>query len=410
MITLALVEQESQLGGVEMSTLALVENLDRGRYRPLVISPAEGPLTTRCRAAFIPVHLSPRPRFRSTSWRWRGQTLADPLAMLVNPGRLWRASQPLARLLRECGTDLVVTKGLLAHFYGGWAARQVGVPCIWHVQDEIPERRAGGLYLQALRWAARRWAAAVIGDAATIAAQFRGHPSVHLVYNGINVDEFSPKTSPGTLRADLGIPADALLVGNLARLTEWKGQHTLIEALHRLAADFPQLHLALIGSALFDDNRYEQRLHRLAANGPAAGRIHFAGYRNDAAACLAALDIYVHPSARKDTAPLALLSALATGLPVIISAVPGMLEVVKPDCALTFPPGNDEALTSQVRLLVQNSSWGQELGSTARRLALQRFSTAAYVDGLCAVFEETLAHKRLPTVSISEHPVEQTNS
>lgn len=396
MTTLALVEQESQLGGVEMSTLVLVENLDQRFYRPLVIAPEEGPLTERCRAASVPVYLSSRPRFRSASWRWRGHTLADPLAMLVNPARLRRAAQPLARLLAECQADLVVTKGLLTHFYGGWAARQVAIPCIWHVQDEIPERRAGGLYLRALRWAARRWADAIIGDAATIAAQFRDHPSVYLVYNGIDLDEFSPQTQPGSLRRDLGIPDDALLVGNLARLTEWKGQHMLIEAVHGLVDRYPRLHLVLIGSALFDDNRYEQRLRRMAVDGPAAGHIHFAGYRTDPAGCLAALDVYVHPSLRKDTAPLALLSALATGLPVMISAVPGMLEVVMPDSALTFPAGDSEMLAAHLRSLFTRPELCRQLSTAARQLAENRFGIRHYVNGMTRVFDQAMGLVDLP--------------
>ena len=382
------VEQESQLGGVEMSTLVVAQGLDRSRYTPIVIAPQTGPLTTRCADADIPVYLSPRPHFRSASWRWRGHTFADPLALAVNPLRLWRASLPLAQRLADCAADLVVTKGLLAHFYGGWAARRLGLPCIWHVQDEVPERRAAGLYLRALRWAAQRLAAAVIGDAATIARQFSGHPNVYVVYNGIDTEEFSPQTRPGSLRADLGIPADALLVGNLARLTDWKGQHLLIEAAHRLAADEPRLHLVLIGSPLFDDDGYEKRMRRLAADGSAAARIHFAGYRTDAAACLAALNIYVHPSLRKDTAPLALLSALATGLPVVISAVPGMLEVVQPDCALIFPPGDSQGLTGHLRDLLRQPTLRGQLSVCARALAERRFSVPAHVEAMTRVFDQ----------------------
>lgn len=388
MRTLALVEQESQMGGVEVSTLALVTAIDRTRYRPLLIVPEPGPLVDRCREAGVAVHLSPRPAFRSASWRWRGQTFADPIALAVNPLRLWRASRPLARWLTQCQADLVVTKGLLAHFYGGWAARRIGKPCIWHVQDEVPERRAAGLYLRGLGWAAQFLAAAVIGDAATIAAQFDGHPNVQVVYNGIDTDEFSPQAWPGSLRTDLGIPDDALLVGNLARLTDWKGQHLLIQSMHRLAHEEERLHLVLIGSALFDNDDYARRLRTAAADGPAAGRIHFAGYRNDAAQSLAALDIYVHPSLRKDTAPLALLSALASGLPVIISAVPGMMEVVTPESALTFAPGDMDGLTAHLRLLIAQPDLCSQLSSAARTLAEGRFSVRAYVDGMTQVFDQ----------------------
>ncbi len=393
----AFVEQESQLGGVEVSTLLLARFLDRERYQPVVIAPEPGPLTQRCAAAGIPVLYSPRPRFRSTSWRWRGHTYADPLAILVNPARLWQASRHMVRQLSACQADLAVTKGLLAHFYGGWAAHQLGIPCVWHVQDEVPARRAGGLYLHFLRWAAGKLASALVGDAATIAEQFKDHPRVSMIYNGIDLKEFHPAAPPGSLRGELGIPPGALLVGNVARLTDWKGQHVLIQAIHNLAEETPQVHLVLIGSALFDDDGYERTLRRLAKEGPAAGRIHFAGYRTDLADCLADLTVYVHPSVRKDTAPLALLSALAAGLPIIISAVPGMIEVVEPGVsALTFAPGDANALTVQLRTLLQRPSLRTRLAKAARELATHRFSVQAHVQAMTAIFDQVLLERSPP--------------
>ncbi len=379
------------MGGVEVSTLALARSLDRSRYRPVVIAPAFGPLMDHCRTHQVPALLSQRPRFRSASYRLAGRTLADPLAMAVNPWRLWAASRPLAQHLVACQAGLVLTKGLLAHLYGGWAAQRLGLPCIWHVQDEIPARRASGLYLRTLQAAAQRLATAVVGDAHSIAGQFSQHLSVHVVYNGVDMGEFSPETPTGSLRTDLDIPHDARLVGNLARLTDWKGQHVLIEAFNRLAPVFPDLHLVLVGSALFDDDSYERRLKRLTAAGPAPDRVHFAGYRTDTARVLADLDIYIHPSLRKDTAPLALLSALATGLPVVISAVPGMLEVVEPDqSALIFPPGDSLALAAHLQALLEHPKQGEHLAQAARRLAMSRFSVHAYTAAMTAVFDQVL--------------------
>jgi glycosyltransferase involved in cell wall biosynthesis len=389
MMRLAIVEQESQMGGVEYSTLSLATALDRTQFTPIVITPDRGPLAQRCRAAGIPVLVAPRPRFRSASVRLAGRTWADPLAMLENPARLSLAAGRLTQVLRACSPDLVLTKGLLAHFYGGMAARRAGLPCIWHVQDEVPARRAGGLYLRALQSTAGLLADAVIGDAASIAGQFPCHPRVHTVYNGIDTAAYAPDTAPGSLRADLGIPADAMLIGNLARLTDWKGQHVLIEAFNQIAPAYPGARLVLIGSPLFDDDSYELRLRRMAAAGPAAGRIHFAGYRVDTAASLAALDIYVHPSVRKDTAPLALLSALATGLPTIISAVPGMIEVVEPGVsALVVPAGDSAVLARTLATMLEHPGLQRLLAEAGRVTALRRFSVESYAGAMAAIFAE----------------------
>jgi glycosyltransferase involved in cell wall biosynthesis len=392
--SLVVIEQESQIGGVEMSTLVLVAGIDRQQYAPTVIAPEPGPLTTACAATGVPTHIAPRPHFRSASFRLKGHTIADPLAMGVNPWRLRQAAIPVTRILKEIEADLVVTKGLLAHFYGGRAARAANIPCIWHVQDEVPADRARGGYLKVLQMAARHYATTVIGDADSITAQFDAHPQRFTVYNGIDTAVFSPQTQPGTLRSDLGIPPQATLIGNLARLTDWKGQHVLIEAFASIAANDSDHHLVLIGSALFDNDQYEQRLHDIAAASSVADRIHFAGYRTDTSAALAALDVYVHCSLRKDTAPLALLSALATGLPTIISDVPGMTEVVaNGETGLVVPTGDHAALAQTLQRLLANPDLCARLSAAARISAETRFSTQRYVSAMTDIFDMTLSIK-----------------
>lgn len=393
MIRLAIIEQESRMGGVEYSTLYLATTLDRQRFTPIVIAPEHGPLVQRCQAESIPVLLAPRPRFRSTSFRIGGRTIADMLAMVENPVRLMQAADYLHQVLCSCSPDLILTKGLLAHFYGGLVARRLNTPCIWHVQDEVSSERAGGLYLRVLQQSAHKLADAVVADAATIATQFHSHPHVYTVYNGVDTCEYAPGTAPGTLRTDLGIPKDALVIGNIARLTDWKGQHVLIKAFNRIAPAFPAAHLVLIGSPLFDDNSYEQKLRWIAGHGPASDRIHFAGYRTDIAASLAEIDIYTHPSLRKDTAPLALLSAFATGLPTIISEVPGMVEVVEPEVsALVVPTGDVEKLGSALTLLLKDPTRRALLGASARTTAQRRFSIAAHTTAMLNIFMTVLGY------------------
>jgi glycosyltransferase involved in cell wall biosynthesis len=401
MIRLAIVEQESQMGGVEYSTLYLAAALDRALYAPLVIAPVPGPLVENCARRSVPTQIAPRPQFRSASFRIGSRTLADPLAMLANPQRLVQASHYVERLLREYRTDLVLTKGLLTHFYAGLAARRLGIPCIWHVQDEVPARRALGLYLRTLQFAAQRLADAVIGDAASITRQLADHRHAYTVYNGIDTAEYAPDVAHGSLRADLGIPDGALLVGNLARLTDWKGQHVLIDAFNQVARVFPAAQLVLIGSPLFDNDQYERRLRAIAAAGPAAARIHFAGYRTDTAASIASLDIYVHPSLRKDTAPLALLSALAVGRPAIISDVPGMVEVVEPgESAVVVPAGDSAALASQLAVLLNQPERRAQLGANARADALRRFSIQAHTAAMTSIFEDVLSRRAAVPLAI----------
>ena len=155
-INVAFLEQETSLGGVEVTTLEVVRRLDRNRFHPVVICPAEGELVDRCREAGIAVHILSRPSFPSVTARIMGRYFTNPVALVaMGLGFLMMATRT-ARFLRTHPVDLLCTKGLLSHFYGGMAAARVGVPCIWHVQEHVETKRAGGVYLWVLNWAARR--------------------------------------------------------------------------------------------------------------------------------------------------------------------------------------------------------------------------------------------------------------
>ena len=81
--------------------------------------------------------------------------LPNPFAWLWNVVAILLAASGSARFLREERPALVVTKGLLCHFYGGLAAKRAGIPCIWYLEDFISER-FGGIYRSVFGVLARR--------------------------------------------------------------------------------------------------------------------------------------------------------------------------------------------------------------------------------------------------------------
>src|SRR5262249_36326771 len=130
------------------------------------------------------------------------------------------------------------------------------------------------------------------------------------------------------VRRELGIPPDALVIGHVARMTPWKGQHYLLDAFARVGRAIPRAHLLFVGAPVFDSGAYERSLRERTAALGLADRVCFAGYRTDLPQVLAAMDLFAYPSVEKDTAPLALLSAMAAGLPVVAFDIEGVREVM----------------------------------------------------------------------------------
>ncbi|MCW5853498.1 MAG: glycosyltransferase family 4 protein [Anaerolineae bacterium] len=382
------VSSAAAMGGVEFSTVYLAQRLSPARWRPLVICPARGSLWEECQHASLPCRILPRPALRSTSFRVHGDLrLPNPCAWTWDMGVLLAAARTLARHLADLRPDLVVTKGLFAHLYGGLAARQLGLRCIWHVQDLISER-FWGLYRRMFGVAARWLPDAIIADGSPIARQLPQcvQDRVAVILNGVDTEVFRPGLQGVAVRDAWGIARDELVIGHVARLTPWKGQHHLLEAFAQLAATYQHTRLVFVGAPVFDDNSYERRLRERTRALSLTDRVVFAGYRTDLPQVLAAMDIFAYPSVEKDTSPLALLSALAAGRPTIAFDIEGVREVMD-GAGRLVPVTSSTDLAEAINVLVEDADQRNHLAHLARQRAESHFSLNSHTRQMEAVFE-----------------------
>jgi glycosyltransferase involved in cell wall biosynthesis len=383
---IALVDESSKMAGVEFSTLYLAQHIDRSRFRVVVICPEEGDLPDRCRAAGIDVVIAPSPRFMSTSVEIGRVYVPNPLSWGINALRLIGLARRHAALYRRLDAALVCTKGVFAHLYGTLAARIARRPAVIHMQDLL----ANPLYIRVFGTFARL-AQRVIADGTPIRDQiapFVGADRVDLIYNGVDLDQFSTAVSGAGVRAEWGIDADTVLIGNVARLTSWKGQDVLLKAFIRIAPDYPKVKLVLVGSPVFHGDAFEAELRRLAAESDFSDRIIFAGFRWDLPEVLAALDIFVYPSIRKDTSPLSLVSAMASGGPILASDVGGVAELLThTEDGLIVPAADVDALGSALRWMLDDPDLRKRLGAAARRTAERSLSLSVFARQCESVFE-----------------------
>ncbi len=394
MRTLALIDVASQMSGVEFSTLYLAQHLDRSHWSPMVVCLAEGDLPAHCRAAGIPVFLVSQARFFSTSVRFAGLTILNPFALVLDAIALVVSARALARFLRAQRPALVVPKGLVAQFYGGLAARWAGIPCVWHVQDRVSER-VGPFFPWTMALASRVLAREIIVDAESIARQLRSlapPARVSVIPNGVDTHEFSPQVDGSAVRAEWGVPPDQLLVGVVGRLTPWKGQHVLIRAWARIADQFPNASMVLVGAPLFENGNYLRELRSTVERLGLTNRIIFAGFRWDMPQVLAALDIVAHPALEKDSSPLAVVSAMAAGKPIICSRIDGTAQLFDDGVdGLLVPPGDADALADTLALLLSDANLRTRLGCAARARAERELSVEQFARRCAAVFERALA-------------------
>jgi len=270
----------------------------------------------------------------------------------------------LTRLLRRLKPDAVITHHIGPMLYGGLAGRLSGAPIrahvehdAWHLEDPEQGRR----FSAALKLGAPRLAA-VSDLVAHKLTQRTGRP-VARVINGVDLNRFKPADC-ATARQSLCLPADAPIVGLVARLQKVKGADVLINALSFMRTP---AHLVIVG-----DGPERMALELMARDQGVMKRVHFFGMRGDVESILPALDLFVLPS-RAEGLPLALVEAQACGVPVTATDVGGTREACCPKTSALAPPDDPRALAAAIDAQLARVDGGDP------RAFAQSFSLAAMI-------------------------------
>ena len=237
-----------------------------------------------------------------------------------------------------------------------------------------------------LKVAPRRIAAVVAPSLHGAAAQVQaGIPAsaVHTIHNGISTSVFASGDAERP-RRELGFSsADRLLLFS-SRLDETKQPLVVLEAFRRVAAEFPETHLAFVGSGECD-----QQLRDAAFAVGLEQRVHLLGYRNDVADWLAASDVWLLPTLSENFS-LAVLEAMAAGCTIVSTDCQGNDEVlVDGHNALLVEPTDVDGFCAAVRRALADPSLSAALAHQAQ-VDVERFTTDRMASEYQALYDRLL--------------------
>jgi len=227
-----------------------------------------------------------------------------------------------------------------------------------------------------VRWAARQVVAryasrcdVVVCPAPSIVELLRSygiHRPVEVVNNGIDLSMFEDARA-GVLRARLGIPASAPVAIYAGRLAVEKNLDFLLTAFHLAAQVVPAAQLLLVGAGADID-----RLRRLAGASDLSGRVRFTGAvpYEEIPAYYAASDVFVMTSLT-EVRPLAILEAMAAGLPVVALDAPGPADTVTSGTDGFLAPHDAGAFAETLSRVMRSTDLRLRLGANARAAARQ---------------------------------------
>jgi len=283
-------------------------------------------------------------------------------------------------------------KSFLVAALAGAIARK---PVVWHLRDILGQGHFSAANARAVIAAANWRAARVVANSRATADAFvaaGGKPSlVTVVHNGIDpapFDTLSPHACR-EVRAELGIPVDAFVVGIFSRLHPWKGQSVLLDAVARM----PGVHALVVGGALFSGEApYELELRARAEQPSYAGRVHMLGARDDVPRLLAACNVVVHASVLPEPFGRVLVEAMLAGRPVIASNAGGVPEIVTDgETGVLVPPGDARALGEALDALRRDAARTSAMARRGAARARERFSRDAMLAGVRRVVSEVAA-------------------
>jgi glycosyltransferase involved in cell wall biosynthesis len=331
-------------GGIQtyLITLARLRSLCP-RMEPEFALCFEGPLSEELRAEKATVHPLGNVRIRY-------------------PWSVLRARQRLRTLLRKGNYDVAICHSIWNQAIFGSVVRDAGVPLVFYQHNTFGQH-----------WF-ERWASRVLPDYAVCNSHYTQSTFAD-IYPGVESEVIYFPVSPpnrfsaqdrAAARTEFQTPADALVIIQASQMAPWKGHVLYLNALARLTQIPGWVAWIVGGPQLPSENEYFTGLHEQAARLGISDRVRFLGERTDVPRLLAAADIFCQPNlGSPEPFGIVFVEALGAGLPVVSTAMGGVLEIVDDSCGMLVPPGDARSLANALRQLLMDTDLRRKLADHA---------------------------------------------
>lgn len=357
------VNHVGQVSGAENSMLALLRHLDDDQFHPRVAVPREGPLASELGDLDIEVEFIPRLRLQRTH---------NPVSLAAQAAGFFNCRTRLGAIVQDFQPHVIHANSLISALVA--TTWRFGMPpVIFHARDlSLPHRST--------QWAASGAASIVAISECVRKAVIEIAPDeadrVEVIYNGIDTDEFAPSRPPEQVRDALGVSADEILIGNVGQLLPWKKQDIFIRAASIVADRLPEARFVIVGADLFGENpQYVTSLRQLAADSGISERIIWAGYRDDVADLIAAMDVMVHAADREPLGRV-IIESLAVGTPCVAVNSAGPAEIIEDMHSGLLTEPTPEALAEGALTIATKPRLAADFTEAGRERISKDFSAA----------------------------------
>jgi glycosyltransferase involved in cell wall biosynthesis len=305
----------------------------------------------------------------------------------------------LRRIFREWKPDVVHTHTAKAGALGRAAARSAGVPVVVHTFHGHVLRGyfspPAEAFFRAIEQALARSTDRIVTLSRILKndlVEMRIAPpeKIEVVPLGMDLSPFLASSARrGELRKELGMREGEPLIGIIGRLVPIKNHRLFLEAARSMVDSGAPARFVVVG-----DGELRESLESLAAEWDLAQRIHFLGWRKDMAPVYAALDVLALTSVNEGT-PVAVIEAMAAGIPVVATAVGGVPDTIRDgETGWLVPPGDAGAIHHAWLAALVRSAANRQILDRARREAIDRFGSERMIATMSDLYVRLAEEKR----------------
>ena len=358
-----------EVGGMERVVMHLVRNMDRSRYRPIVVCIArKGDFALALEETDVPVLCLDKP-----------------------PGVSLAAPRKLAGMIRDHQVRIVHMHNSGPFFTGTLASvlRRVPVRVYTDHARDFPDRWRVMMTERVLGRLIDR-AVAVSEETRQNLIRYLSIPAnkIQVIPNGVEAPQVPPDDDLAELRREFGAGPGDLLVVVIARLEAQKAIHRMIDAARIVHERLPHVRFLVVGGG-----NLEGQLREMIRDRNLEEVFHLAGWRLDATALLAAADVFAL-SSNWEGLPMSLLEAIALSKPAVCPNVGDVGKaILDGESGCLVKPNDAAALAETLIGLLTDPERMAAMGARARRLFDERFGAATMARQYEALFEEVLCRK-----------------
>jgi glycosyltransferase involved in cell wall biosynthesis len=357
-------DQSGSLGGAELCLLDIAKTY---RDHCSIALFSDGPFRHLLETHDINVQIVGKKAIALT----KDGTLRQSLSAI---GETWPRITAIATAARQY--DLIYANTPKALVIGAIASLLAQKPLIYHLHDIISPEHFSPINIQLLIRLANSRALHIIANSEASRTAFiqSGGKSdcISVIYNGFDPNQYAidPLLRP-QIRNLWNWPKDQFIIGHFSRLSPWKGQHILLEALKYCPEEIVAV---FVGDALFGEDDYRSMLIEKVEALGLGDRVKFLGFQAQVPDLMSACDLITHTSTAPEPFGRVIVEAMLTGIPVIAAGAGGALEIVEHNrTGWLTPPDDAQALAAAITNCYNHRDQTKTLSQAAQTQAIDRF-------------------------------------